>query len=754
MNNILVYTFLIFFTISGYFTLASEKTDSLENLILNANHDSLKIEYYLQLGFAIEESNPQKSLSLYKEAASIAKRYNKTKMYARCLNNCGIVCYLTGDLHKAVNFFNKALIPYSALNDSSGMADIYGNLGIMYKNLGEYEKSIDSYSSSIYLKRKIQDTLGVIYGYSNLGIVLKEQGKYNEAAKNTLEAIHYLEKTSYTKELATAYLSLGMILMEQLNFDKAIGYYLQSKQLYQKISNKKGLSAALLNIGDVYLEKKNYKESREYFNKAATIKEELEDKRGLAYCYNNMGISYKGENKLADAEKYYLLALKLKKETSDKKGIATTLGNLAELSLKTKNYKQAIDYAGESLKISTDIGALSEISYAHIHLSDAYASLNNTSKAYFHLQEYIILKDSVYNLKRNKQIEELETKYQTEKKQLVIDNLEKEKEIDKQKMIAQKARNRQQTLIIYGFIVVLFIIVIFSTLLYRVLIQKKRANKLLALQNKKIQGQKQEIDDSIHYARQIQRAVLSELEHTIPNSMEYFVLFKPKDVVSGDFYWGTRINEWLILAAADCTGHGVPGAFMSMLGVSFLNEIVRKNEVTKTSDVLNLLRNNIIDALKQKEKASDSSSLSIKDGMDIRLVVINTQTLICQWSGANNPLYIVRKGKLFEEIKPEKQPIAIHVKMTPFTNHETKLQKGDIIYLITDGFPDQFGGKKGKKFKYKKFKQLLIDNSDKPMEEQKNALKNSLHEWMSHTNPYDGNPFEQVDDITILGLKI
>ncbi len=265
-------------------------------------------------------------------------------------------------------------------------------------------------------------------------------------------------------------------------------------------------------------------------------------------------------------------------------------------------------------------------------------------------------------------------------------------------------------------------------------------------QNIKLQEQKEEILDSINYALRIQQAVLPDEELTKKWLGEYFILFRPKDIVSGDFYWATKINDLLIVTVADCTGHGVPGAFMSMLGISFLNEIVRKKEIIQASEVLDHLRESVIDALKQSGAWGEQ-----KDGMDLVLVVINTKTLELQFAGANNPLWIVRKTgnsnkEEFEEYKPDKMPVAIYENMKPFTNHIIQLYKDDIIFLASDGYEDQFGGPKYKKFLSKNLKQLLFANSQQPMTIQKDVLEQTLNDWKGNT--------EQIDDITIMGIKI
>lgn len=271
-------------------------------------------------------------------------------------------------------------------------------------------------------------------------------------------------------------------------------------------------------------------------------------------------------------------------------------------------------------------------------------------------------------------------------------------------------------------------------------IVKIRTQEVVA-QRDEIEEQKQEITDSINYAKRIQEAVLPVSDQARSILGEHFILFKPKDIVSGDFFWATRMDEWLIVTVSDCTGHGVPGAFMSMLGVSFLNEIVRKKEIIKASEVLDLLRESIIEALQQKGHSGEQ-----KDGMDIVFCVLNTQTNLLQYAGANNPLFVVTTNKELKIIEPNKQPVAIFANMNSFTNREIQLNKGDCIYLASDGYEDQFGGPKNRKFMVKQLKELLVHISDKTMVEQYEILNQTFENWKGEN--------EQIDDVTLMGIRI
>lgn len=252
--------------------------------------------------------------------------------------------------------------------------------------------------------------------------------------------------------------------------------------------------------------------------------------------------------------------------------------------------------------------------------------------------------------------------------------------------------------------------------------------------------QKKEITDSIHYAKRIQKASLPASEYLSEIFKEHFIFFKPKDIVSGDFFWATKKDNTIIIAAADCTGHGVPGAFMSMFGVSFLNKIINEKSIVNPTDILERLRENVINSLKQTGEIGEA-----KDGMDIALCCIDLDNKILKFAGANNPLYLVRNQETVV-YKGDKMPIAHYERMDAFKTQTINLEKDDIFYIFSDGYADQFGGEKGKKFKYGKFRKLLIEISNKPMSEQKELLSKAFYEWK-------GN-LEQVDDIVVIGVKL
>jgi len=274
-------------------------------------------------------------------------------------------------------------------------------------------------------------------------------------------------------------------------------------------------------------------------------------------------------------------------------------------------------------------------------------------------------------------------------------------------------------------------------------------NEILTKQKVKIEEQHKKILSSINYAQVIQNAVLPSTDFLNQFIPENFIVHIPRDIVSGDFYWITQVGNQVVIAAGDCTGHGVPGAFMSMLGIAYLSEIFYTLSFApeiKADTVLNKLRKRIKIALHQ-----DNPRDNVSDGMDMALCIINLETREMNYAGANIPLFLVRFNETTRqnellEYKPDRMPVAIHVKERPFTSHVIKLKTNDLIYLASDGYADQFGGKNNSKLKKKGFKNLLLKNSHKNMPEQKELLLNAFTEWKATCR--------QVDDVMVIGLKV
>jgi serine phosphatase RsbU (regulator of sigma subunit) len=312
-------------------------------------------------------------------------------------------------------------------------------------------------------------------------------------------------------------------------------------------------------------------------------------------------------------------------------------------------------------------------------------------------------------------------------------------EQNEQDIIGEKDRTERNIIISFAIVVLVFGGASAITI-YRILQKSRRKTDLIARQKVLVEERQKEIIDSINYAQRIQRALLKEEERVSMNLPDHFILFMPKDIVSGDFYWALHKDDYFYITAADCTGHGIPGGFMSMLGIAFLNEITSQSDPLTPSIILNMLRDKIL-----KEFGKTGAMGENQDGMDISLLRINLKTKIIRWSGANNPLWYFENGNL-KEIEPDKQPVGYYPVMKLFSNHMFEAQKNSIFYLFSDGYADQFGGPMGKKFKAAQLKEVLQSIHQRPMKEQKQILMETFKKWKGK--------LEQVDDVLIIGIRV
>jgi len=564
--------------------------------------------------------------------------------------------------------------------------------------------------------------------------------KLNKQLEKAVAEKNFTSAASYSGKIGYIYWNSGL-------HSEAINSFEKSLQYNSKVGNKNGIKTLRYNLGLIYSEQEDYQRALEQFNMGIKIARNLNQKEGELNGLTNKASTLKAMGEHKKSIKTTQKALSIAKELNSLKLIRRCYGLLAENHETLGNSKQSIKYF------------------------DKFSALDKHIKKQQMDELEDQTKEKVQEIEQEKQKKEKALADKSKELETTKDSLtEVEKLTEKQKLelemkeltvSKQKAQLRNERLIRYGLIGVVSLIFVFLIVIFFQFRQKKRANKLLEKQNKQINDQKTEIEkqrdlanrqkkdilDSIEYASRIQNALLPP-DYLLEKGLhEYFLLFKPRDVVSGDFYWMTHKDNKIIVAAADCTGHGVPGAFMSMLGIAFLNEIVNRITENKhvyslqANEILNQLRSYIIQSLHQDKDASES-----KDGIDIALTIIDFDNKKIQFSGAHNSLILIRDNDIIEK-KADRMPVAIHKKANQsFTNHELDIKDNDMIYLFSDGYPDQIGGPKGRKFMARKFKNLLLDIHQKPMEEQKQILNEKYEEWR--------NGYQQLDDILIIGTRL
>ncbi|MDF1675858.1 MAG: SpoIIE family protein phosphatase [Vicingaceae bacterium] len=647
----------------------------------------LKYLYYIIIFFIFSSSLsaqiPQQQIdSLINSLPSITDKQEK-------VNTLNIIAWNISynDFQQGIDYALQSAKEAKAINYNKGLSKAYNTLGTIYADLGMYNEALKYYNLTIEINKEYNLKDGMASAYANIANIhahlqnFKTAKEYFLLSNNEFKALDKIDSKVKTD------LSLSKVY-KSLNQEDSAEYYLDEafKSIKKKEANIHLLANVFLYKAQNELAKNNYAETLLYLQDAEEKFTKVNSPYDLFQVYNIYGELYYQQKK-------YNLAIKYYTEGLDKYSKNSTV------TLKSDVYKG---------------------------LSNSYLAIGNFAQAHAYQSKHMLITDSINKENSNNRLLAMENAFKNERSQLELDNL---KNINKLQEAEIEKQNTQKIAMAIGF----FLMLLLAFFIFRSYKQKKKSNLLLEEKNK-------EITDSITYAKRIQNAILpsdTTVKEYLPNN---FVLYLPKDIIAGDFYWLERKDDNILFAAADCTGHGVPGAMVSVVCNNALNRTVREYGLTNPAEILNKTREIVV----QEFEKSDED---VKDGMDISLCCLDLSGsyAILQWAGANNPLWIIRKHELIE-VKPNKQPIGKTDNPLSFTTHEIQLQKGDTIYVFTDGFADQFGGPKGKKFMYKPFKELLLSIQNKTMEEQKIVLEQHFENWR-------GN-IEQVDDVCVIGVRI
>jgi serine phosphatase RsbU (regulator of sigma subunit) len=599
------------------------------------------------------------------------------------------------------------------------------------------QKALEYAKMQMVLAEKLKMKEALEAGCDNLGFLYSQFGEYEKSLSYLLKSLKIKEERNDSAGISQTMNGIGSLYFTMENFPKALEYMLKTLLLDSLIGQKSNIATSCGNIGVCYANMNKYEKALQYYMMAERIGKELGQKP-LSSNLMNTGIAYKEIANLGKAEEYLLKSLEAAEENKDVDAIVSANTYLGDLFSQKKEYALAVRYVEKGLVLAKENKLIvREIEGAKI-LAGIYSTSGNYKRAFEYHTQFSDLKDTLLTEKNSRAITEMNTKYDTEKK-------EKQIEIQNLTLTQQDLELNKRKIIIYSTAGGIVLLVLLSFFIFRGYQQKKQANielteknEIIEEKSRIVEEQHKDIIDSINYAKRIQQAVLSEEEHISEHLPPHFILFKPKDIVSGDFYWALEKSDYLYVAAADCTGHGVPGAFLTMLGISYLNEINSKEEIFTPAEILNQLRDKIVKEL--------SRHGTTKDGMDISLMRMNLKTTEIMWAGAFNPLWYTEDG-ILKEIKANKQPIGYAEDLKPFTNHILlNLKNSDSLYLFTDGLADQFGGPKGKKYKYKQLEELLMNNRLKSFEEQKEILRRSFDNWKGS--------LEQVDDVTVIAIQV
>jgi serine phosphatase RsbU (regulator of sigma subunit)/TPR repeat protein len=757
--------FILSFSLgSKIFPQDQQVIDSLKNIIDGTKYDTNRVKLFLEIGEQYKDIIADTALYYYNEALEISENIEAKEFIARSLLLIGSTHQINGISDQAIEYLERALKISEEIGDKKKIISCYVNIGFVNHDQGLYDKAIEYYLKSLETAQEIDYKPGLTWSYNNLGRAYFDQGSYDKSIENYLNALKIQEELGDKRGISICYNNIGLVHYDQGSYEKAIEYLQKALSINEELGNKRGMSLCNLNIGNIYHKQGSYDKAIEFYNKALSLFEELGNKRGISGSTHNLGETYLTLGDFDKAMEYYLKALKIYEELGDKWGVALTGVSIANLNIsladsvavtesqRLQYLNQAVNYGNKSIVNAREMNLLPTTKEAANTLMTAYNKLGNFKKAIAFAGILIATQDSLFREDKTRAIQEMTARYETEKKQQQI-------ELQKSQLIAKDAVIKQQKVFrnaLIGGIVAVALIIVIIAMAYR---QKRKDNRKIMEQNEQIleaneelkqlnettNRQKDEIISSILYAQKIQSAILPPEVYITELLNENFIFYKPKEIVSGDFYWIKQVMNYIILASADCTGHGVPGAFMSMLGISCLNDIVQSREITQANQILNELRKYIKQSLRQSGKTEES-----RDGIDMALCVIDNKKNILQYAGARNPLYLIRNNNgdsVLKEIKADPMPVGVHfVADKSFTNHEIQLEIGDTFYIFSDGFADQNGGKKNYSFTREKFKKLLLDIHDQPMYEQKEILEHTLKDWMGDR--------PQRDDILVVGVRV
>lgn len=751
--------------------------------VSNQQSDASYVDTLHQRSIDFSELNADSAILYALQTIKAARDANNTLMELKAYHQLGYIYYGQNKFDAAVNQFNISLELAQELNNFEWQALALNRLGNVYQLKTNYLKALDYYLQALKINKESNSNAEIARTLVNLANVYSVIGQYQRSIEHFLEAMNIHESIGEKEGLAWTSLGIARLFKKLNLLDRAMQYAQSALQYYKEIEQLTGKSVgvtlSLNEIGGIYSRLGDYEKALEYTQMVLDINTKTENVHGQAANHISLGTIFLEKGNFDLARKNLVEALMLKKQVNDSIDLAPLYRYLGQVEMQYGNTKKAYEYFNQSLEFADKHRLIPDLSQAFLSLSIVLTKTGQHQKALEAYKNFSSYKDSL----NSSDIAKLEMQYEFEKR-------EKEQELlARQREALQEARLDRQRVVLIFFVVAFLLAGALAAFIFYGYREKKRINLLLVEQNNEITRQKQEIEsqkeeieqqrdfvtrqrdqiaeqqrlitDSITYASRIQNAVLPGEISMEGLPWESFVFYKPKNIVSGDFYWVSKLsNGKVMLAVADCTGHGVPGAFMSMLGITLLREIAGKDENLMPADILMKMRQMVIVSLNQQGGKVDQA-----DGMDMAIALIDPKTLTLEFAGAYLSAILVREGE-FEvedingnhrisktndlsllELKGDKMPIGHHISgTTPFSNQKVQLQKNDMLYMFSDGYVDQFGGEKNIKFLLNNFRNLLMSIHSENISEQKRIVINTIEEYKGER--------KQVDDMIVLGVKI
>ncbi|MCU0435446.1 MAG: tetratricopeptide repeat protein [Bacteroidia bacterium] len=676
---------------------AAQKTDSLERLIAGNAPDTVRMEAWVQLVRALSVSDAKLTASKGRQAIEFARQTGDEKREAWVLNYMGGAYYYAS----------------------------------------RYDSSLYYHEQALTIRKRIDDWKGLGASYNNIGQIYDDQGRKEIALDYYLRSLDYMKKTNYQRGLGIVYNSLGNLYYYQKDYNKSLFYFSQGLTLSEAADDDFGRMNSYNNIGLIWKEMGDAAKALMYYRQGLQIAIKNDYTTNMPTMYNNIGEIYMERGKNDSALFCFRKAYTIASETDDEVNMVSPLGNMGTLLHKTGRSDTAEVCFQRALQLSRKNELLDYQQGILSRLANLNASNGNFEKAYFYQQSYDSVSQLLFNRQREEQMQNMQVRYDTEA-------IKKESQLTRERL-AQSERERWYLAAVALAVLLAAVAAVFAWLRTRKLNKKLdaqhnnilRINNDLETQREIIATQNRELTDSINYAQRIQQALLpdaAEVKRLLPHG---FVFFRPRDIVSGDFYYLAGSPDDCYIVVADCTGHGVPGALMSMIGMEELITHLRPGRAP--GEILGDINRAVRSLLKQ-----NNTETGAQDGMDIAICRYQPAHQLVEFAGAHRPLWIVHQQEIIE-LKPTKASIG---GFTPddqeFATTRFTLQPGMKAYLFSDGIVDQFGGSEGKKLMNKRLREMLVEISSLAPDQRHTQLANSITEWQQQ--------YAQVDDMLMIGF--
>ncbi len=609
-------------------------------------------------------------------------------------------------------------------------------IGNFFFDISQPDSALPYFVNALDVSKKINHYQGIIAASNNISNYYYFKGNYDKSIAYILDAIKEAEKKNDDVFLGTAYSNLGVIFSTQGKDEQALHYHKLSVKLRLKEGDKHKLPSVYNNVASAFEALNQMDSSLAYLLKALAVSEETEDKISLVLTQSNLGSLFITKKEYAQALIYFDKSLLLLTQINNPELLANTLQRKAECCIYLNRAVEAPALLNQSIDLCLEMGAKSILRDCYNIFSVYHEKTNNHNESLKYYKMYVAIKDSLLNEENHLQMSDLQTRYETEKKDREIKLLNTEKEKDA--ALAAEQNRRKNTVILFVFLGLL-ITAVFSAFLfnrYRLIRQQKFT---IESQRNLIQEKNEMLTDSIEYAKTFQEKILPTNEQFEQSFKEHFILYKPKDIVSGDFYWIKKTENKIVVAAIDCTGHGVPGAFMSLHGYNLFEKVVANLSPITAAQFLEKLNTEL-----QLTIRSNADGTMLKFGMDLTLIVIDLNKRTIDYCGAHNPLWLIRNGEHIV-YSPNKLHIGSFTDKK-FESSQFPFFENDIIYMFTDGYADQLGYAGKKKIMQARLKEMLIENTGKNLHAQKNLLDDFFNNWRGSK--------EQIDDVLVMGLKL